>query len=632
MKCKKYFSRPQKLCVAGAVFLLLFACVWLVLGQLNEQEPRMEVTPDNTYTDTIVIAADLDYQPYSFSAADGTPAGYDIELIYRLANAMGKNVEVKLMQWVDAQAAVQNGEADILMGLDYNVEFLQEYELSLPLYNDPFVAFGKEELSDIGAFYNKKIATLEGSGSFAAFLTPYQLEGQTTTYASYSEAFQSVERGENDYAIAMYSVGRRAIANLENSKMKAAGSTLAGNYLCIGTKKGNTALMEALNQAIIHLKQDGSVDQLGEKWLGRYVEVISTSDFIRQNMTVLVLLAASALLFAALIYSLFNRRLARSAYMQNEMTKRVLTYQQFLTEATKGLYESIFEVNVTKNCIEGDSTFQYFNSLDIPLDTPFDEALERIARTQIEKSFSQGYLDTFSTKNVLRAYQNGTDCLSYEFMIRNEKGTYYWMRVTARIFSWKEDGTVRMITYRVNIDNEKRKEQNLEEKVREDALTSLLNKVTTGEQIREALTCRGDRSYAFLMLDIDNFKNVNDSFGHAFGDLAIMEFANELKCHVSSIPGAIVGRIGGDEFALFFPFDNRTVLEHLTAQFVQGLNRTITIDCKSCHVSASIGIALCPYDGTDFDELYHKADKALYQTKKNGKNGYMFYSDETSGD
>lgn len=625
MTGKKHVSRLTLLCAACAAALLLLACVWLALGQLKEPDPRMEAVPENTYSDTLVIAADLDYQPYSFSAPDGKPAGYDIELIYLLANAMGKNVEIRLMQWVDAQAAVQSGEADVLMGLDYNVDSLREYELSLPLDNDPFVAFGKQAITDIDEFYNKKIATLNGSGSFAAFLTPYQLEGQTKTYDSYTEAFQSVERGENDYAIAMYSVGRRAIANMDNSAMEAVGPTLAGNYLCIGTKKGNTALMEELNEAIIYLKREGSVDRLGEKWLGRYVEVISTGDFLRQNRMALLLSAAFVLLLAALIYGRFNRRLAKSAAAQHELTKRMLAYQQFLAESTMGLYESVFEVNVTKNCIEGESTRQYFESLGLPPDTPFDEALKVIAQTQIEEPFRRGYVDTFSTKNVLQAYQDGKESLSYEFMIRSGGEAYYWMRVTARIFCWKEDETVRMFTYRVNIDSEKRKEQNLEEKVREDALTGLFNKVTTGEKIREALACGAGGTYAFLMLDIDNFKDVNDSFGHAFGDLAIMEFANELKCSISNVDGAIAGRIGGDEFTMFLPFSGRAELEKWAAGFVQSLSRTITMNEKTCHVSASIGIALYPCDGTDFEQLYQKADAALYRTKKNGKNGYLFY-------
>lgn len=625
MKHMKDISNRKWGIVTGTMLLFFIAGIWLICDQWKEEEPHMEATPQNTYSDTMVIAVDSDYQPYSYTTIQGKPAGYDIELIYLLGNYMKKNVEVRMMPWVDAQAAVQRGEADVLMGLDYNVEFLQDYELSLPLYNDPFVAFGKQELSDIGVFYNKSIATLEESGSFAAFLTPYQLEDQTATYSSYSQAFQAVERGEKDYAIAMYSVGRRAIANLENSDMEAVGPVLAGNYLCIGTKKGNTALMEELNQAIIYLKQEGVVDQLGEKWLGRYVEVISISEFLKQNKTSLLLSAAFLSMLVALSYGYINHRLAKSAHLQNILTKRMLTYQQFLAEATMGLYESVFEVNVTKNCIEGESTHQYYDRLGLPYETPFDEALKVIAHTQIDKAYSQGYLATFSSANVLKAYKEGKHSLSYELLIKNMKGVYYWMRVTARIFYWNEDSSVRMITYRVNIDDEKRKEQNLEEKVKEDALTGLLNKVTTEKQIQDALSSKSDSAYAFLMLDIDNFKVVNDSFGHAFGDLAIIEFAKELKGSVRMIAGSIVGRIGGDEFTVFIPYESQIELEEMVAQYVQRLSRTISIDTKTCHITASIGVALYPIDGVSFEQLYQKADIALYQAKRNGKNDYMFY-------
>ncbi len=628
MEQKRKNRKVWGLCAGALALLLLLAGLWMALHYTADTEPQMEATPANMFTNSIVVAADIDYQPYSFYSTNGKPAGYDVELMYLLANSMGKNVELRLMPWPEAQQAVHSGEADVLLGLDYNLQNLQNYELSMPLDNDPFVAFGKQTFTGVDDLYDKRLATSEGSGSFTSFITPYQLEHQTQTYPTYSEAFAALERGECDYVFAMYSVGRRAVANLGDTKIQAVGPTLADNNLCIGTQKGNTALRDELNGAIIQLKRDGALDKLGEKWLGRYVEVISPREYALQNWMVLVLLLALVLLGVALAYGLVGRQLAKSARLQQQMTKRLLDYQQVVSDATKGLYENICEVNITQNCLEGESTQQYFESMGVPRGTPFDEGLRIIADTQLDAAYVKNYLDTLCTKNVTQAFLQGKDRLSCEFLVRDKNGSPCWMGVYARLIHWKEDDTLRMITYRVNIDEDKKKEQFLAEKARVDSLTGLYNKAATEELIRTALAVKEQAPQAFLMLDIDNFKTVNDNFGHAFGDLAITEFAAVLKHSVETTPGTVLGRIGGDEFAAFLPYQSPAQLEDFAAQLVRSLSREISIDGKPAHISASLGIALYPAHGTSFEQLYRQADAALYQTKKNGKNGYTFYTEE----
>ena len=103
-------------------------------------------------------------------------------------------------------------------------------------------------------------------------------------------------------------------------------------------------------------------------------------------------------------------------------------------------------------------------------------------------------------------------------MISNDGGqSYYWMRITARIFYWDEDKSVRMFVYRQNVDEEKKYAKQLMEKMELDSLTGLYNKAATQYHIQRALEEAPDRIYAFFIIDIDNFKQVNDNCGHAFG-------------------------------------------------------------------------------------------------------------------
>lgn len=295
----------------------------------------------------------------------------------------------------------------------------------------------------------------------------------------------------------------------------------------------------------------------------------------------------------------------------------------FQTETEK-LYENIYEWDITHNCAASEATENYIESLGVPKNLPYDEALHVIAREQIKEEYQNGYIHTFLPQNVQNAYDQGQKTLHYDFMITNDScESYYWMRITARIFSWKEDQSLRMLTYRQNIDDEKRLEIHMTEKMQRDSLSGLYNKAAAQELIRSALSENSQKSYAFFILDIDNFKTVNDTCGHAVGDLVITDFAQKLKQYFRE--DDITGRIGGDEFVVFIPAPSRSWVDKKAANLSRILRYEFSDGVKSCQISASIGIAIAPDAGTDFETLYENADIALYETKARGKNGYTIY-------
>lgn len=293
-------------------------------------------------------------------------------------------------------------------------------------------------------------------------------------------------------------------------------------------------------------------------------------------------------------------------------------------EETEKLYENIHEIDITHNRAANEATESYFEGLGTSKKLPFDKALHEIAQQQIKEEYRDGYVNTFSPDNVLQLYQEGTESLSYEMMISNDGGyTYYWIRITARIFFWEEDKSVRMLVYRQNIDSEKRREIVMAEKMRRDALSGLYNKAATQELIRRLLAEHPERMYAFFILDIDDFKLVNDTFGHAMGDQVIADFAGKIKRQFRE--NDIVGRIGGDEFVVFVPIPAKEWVGKKVEALSQSLRYEISQGDKTGSITSSIGVAISPEDGANFETLYQNADGALYQAKENGKNRYTFY-------
>lgn len=336
------------------------------------------------------------------------------------------------------------------------------------------------------------------------------------------------------------------------------------------------------------------------------------------SIAVIAIVIGSVLFIITGIIHKYNAQIVSLTVEKEKMHRTI-----FQTETEK-LYENISELDITHNRMANEATESYFESLGVPKKLPYDKALRIIAEKQIKEEYREGYIQTFSPDNVLRAYQEGLESLSYDFMLTNDNGyTYYWMRITARIFYWEEDKSVRMMTYRQNIDSEKQRELMMYEKMRRDSLTGLYNKAATQKLTRRLLKENPERSYAFFILDIDSFKNVNDTYGHAIGDQVIVDFAERIKRQFREED--IVGRIGGDEFAAFVPIPSKDWVEAKAKALSQSLQYKYSNEQKSCFVSASIGVAVSPEAGTSFETLYQNADIALYQTKERGKNSYTVF-------
>ncbi len=176
----------------------------------------------------------------------------------------------------------------------------------------------------------------------------------------------------------------------------------------------------------------------------------------------------------------------------------------------------------------------------------------------------------------------------------------------------------------------------LDSKAHKDLLTGLLNKRSFEETAGSALSSSLSLSpRAIILLDLDNFKGVNDTLGHSYGD-KVLENVGEILRRTFSDEDYL-GRIGGDEFAVFLNSapKNKDIREYVTEkcdQLCEEFRNNYTGSDGSYKISGSIGVTLFPADGREYPELYSKADTALYHSKKVGKDTYTFYSEQLEGE
>ena len=162
---------------------------------------------------------------------------------------------------------------------------------------------------------------------------------------------------------------------------------------------------------------------------------------------------------------------------------------------------------------------------------------------------------------------------------------------------------------------------------RHDALTDLPNRTLFGERLVEALADAGEtdpETIAVLCLDLDRFKSVNDTLGHAVGDALLRQVTRRL-CEAVGDGDGTVARLGGDEFALLLPRVRPEVAGRLAKRLVEEVGRDYEIDGQRAHVGLSVGIALAPTDGRDPEQLLRAADMALYRAKEEGRGTFRFF-------
>lgn len=361
----------------------------------------------------------------------------------------------------------------------------------------------------------------------------------------------------------------------------------------------------------------------------RYMPAISWYVVISQNTSRIIqtmksqlagTLVVLAIIMAAVIFTIsmlikrFNTSIAKIIDQRHELFKK----------ATGVLYEDILEWNIDANISVDKSTTAFLKKLG--LDNPtYDEGIKIIAEKQVAPEFREVYLEKFDRKNIIKNFMAGASNLQLDVRVARDGVNYHWLRLEGQIFYSPEDNARHMFIYRKNIDSEKEKEF----RANIDEMTGCFTKKATERMIGCELEKTPDGKFAFFILDIDNFKQANDRYGHAFGDLCIKSFASIIKSHFREHD--ILGRLGGDEFAVFIAIPSLDWVVERANALSRALNFVCSDGTSSWTVSASIGVAIYPIDGNNFFELYRRSDEALYRTKERGKNGVSFASWKKKG-
>ncbi len=221
--------------------------------------------------------------------------------------------------------------------------------------------------------------------------------------------------------------------------------------------------------------------------------------------------------------------------------------------------------------------------------------------------------------------KSGESFAKIELRIADVTGRYRWSQLRATALKNEDGRPYKAVGLLADIDDQKRATQHLQEEAQRDGLTRLYNKTISRQMIETLLNdMAAEEKAVMFIIDMDNFKAINDTCGHMFGDIVLQEFSGDLVKLFRS--DDVIARIGGDEFMVFMKnIPDESIVKARAKRIIKAASRTFKDNTGALKPSCSIGIAFYPKDGKNYEELFRRSDEALYDAKSQGKNTYVLY-------
>ncbi|MDI1293355.1 MAG: EAL domain-containing protein [Methylobacter sp.] len=227
-----------------------------------------------------------------------------------------------------------------------------------------------------------------------------------------------------------------------------------------------------------------------------------------------------------------------------------------------------------------------------------------------------------------RVMDSNSPKLAFEEQQTTPDGTNIWLRTSKVPLQNEAKETIGVLGIYEDITEQKRIEERIHYLANFDSLTGLPNRTQLNDHLQYALSLakRHNGHLALMFLDLDHFKDINDSLGHSIGDALLIELAKRLRLVLRTED--TVTRLGGDEFILLLPGVDAIGAAHVAQKLLDAIAESYWIELYDLTLSASIGIALYPADGEDLETLSKSADAAMYRAKQEGRQCYRFFTQE----
>ena len=316
--------------------------------------------------------------------------------------------------------------------------------------------------------------------------------------------------------------------------------------------------------------------------------------------------------------------------ISRDVTREVLAQQnyqkelEYLFELPENAYAAIFLDVYDWRIIS--QREQPVDGLTLPLSHSIEEMLGAAVEHISSASSAYSFYRDFTQDSLQQIYDSGKRSISLEYLRSMPDGRVHWLQNNMTFLRDPITANLCMMLVIRDIDKKKQAEEHILRMAETDEMTGLLNRSATMKQIGTFLSGNGrSGTHALLVIDLDNFKNVNDTYGHQAGDQCLILMARTIQSCFRKTD--IVGRIGGDEFFVLMKdipsLENVIEKAHILLHEIRA-----AVSGQPWNISGSVGISLYHgHDSRTLDQLYEQADQALYRAKNQGRNRVAFAQD-----
>ncbi|MBR2216300.1 MAG: transporter substrate-binding domain-containing protein [Selenomonadaceae bacterium] len=304
---KKYTSA---LLLLPVIMAILVGSFYLYASEVWRPQPKVEVRAENRYAKTLRAVANKNYAPFSYIDENGANAGLDVELMNELANRLNLNLDLRLLDWAEANREFLAGEADVIVNMDADMVVNNPAMIAtLPIAEKQYVVYGKQEISSVSDLYGRRVASqhrMPGLG----------LDDEITYLDSYEKIFEELKQGEFEFALCPIQVGNSFLEELDMTDIKPSYAVLH-IYSALALHPKDTVLCVRLSAMLRQMQQEGRLDELDRKWISNRYANMTILGMLENNpwLGSLVLAAAltMTLLFIAAVFQ-YRSAKAQAAY------------------------------------------------------------------------------------------------------------------------------------------------------------------------------------------------------------------------------------------------------------------------------------------------------------------------------
>ncbi len=565
---------------------------------------------------TVSFTGDPNWLPYEAFDSSGHYIGIVSEHLKLISKTTGIRFKMNPSKtWTESTEKAKNGLVDILSETDdsdlkSHLIFTNHY-----LSNPIVIAMNNEEnyVENIARIKDRKIALIKDYG-YASKIRRQYSDIQFITVDNIQHGLIAVSTGEIDALLCTLALCSYTIAELGLNNVRIVGKTEFDTKLALGVQKKLPLLVSILNKAIDQISP-GQQQVILDSWIKQKFAPKTDYTLVYQVVVVAIMLLA--------IFLFWNRRLSREINLRAATEKELVAAERVLRISHQR--QMLLREQTPLGVIEWntDFEFEYWNkAAEGIFGFTEDEVIgrhvtERILPKDVREAVDVVWRDLLANKGGERS--------------TNENITKDGRTILCEWYNTpllNQDGKVVGVSSLVDDITERRQsEKMIWEQANFDSLTGLPNRNMFHNRLEQEIvkSKRADLSLALLLVDLDEFKEVNDTLGHDVGDLLLKEAARRIKACVRD--SDTVARLGGDEFTIILSELNaKNKADNIAEKIIVSLAEEYPIGEEVIHISGSIGITLFPKDATDIDALIKSADQAMYTAKHNGRNCYSYFT------